>query len=375
MSTAQMDEASRAMCYALRNPGRGQKPVPLKQIRKMVTKKNTRKKPTLQAISQAAKTYQLEKMKRGRKLGQKKTTKQEDGEILKIFRKLRPPGHYVDSTVVRQALPTQLKQKVSRKLIIRRLADKGYTPQKKSSKTDLGRARMKMRVRFCKKHLTKNAAQWKAALHGVGDFKEFTWYPKEIQPTFKKLRSTWTYMTDAERKLPAFQRPKRWHKQIEWKKTKKIKVFGLTTSTGKQICFEVPHGKNQFNAAKWARFLKKRVAPFLQRCFPGQTRFQLLLDGEGLLHAPEAKRAMAECGIKTLPDWPGYSPELNPQEHVWSRAEPDLRALESGTDEYSAWKKKVLAAVKAYPSPQKLVGSMSRRVKTCLARQGAMLDC
>ena len=70
----------------------------------------------------------------------------------------------------------------------------------------------------------------------------------------------------------------------------------------------------------------------------------------------------------------GYSPELNPQENVWARAEPDLRALESGSDKYNPWKKKVFAAVNQYPGFDKLIPSMSRRVKTCLARQGAMLD-
>ncbi len=52
------------------------------------------------------------------------------------------------------------------------------------------------------------------------------------------------------------------------------------------------------------------------RTFPDKRAFQLLLDGESLLHAPPAKRAMREHGITTLDDWPGYSPELNPQEHV-----------------------------------------------------------
>ena len=33
---AQMDEASRAMCYALRNPGRNGKPMQFKDIQKMV---------------------------------------------------------------------------------------------------------------------------------------------------------------------------------------------------------------------------------------------------------------------------------------------------------------------------------------------------
>jgi len=52
------------------------------------------------------------------------------------------------------------------------------------------------------------------------------------------------------------------------------------------------------------------------RSFPNKRQFQLLLDGEPLLHAPPAKRAMQEFGITTLPDWPASSPELNPAEHV-----------------------------------------------------------
>ena len=229
-------------------------------------------------------------------------------------------------------------------------------------------------MKFCRKHKDKTAAAWKSHVDGCGDFKEFIFYPVELQPTFQKLRAKWTYMTKAEKKLPAFQRPKRWFPQKQWKKTKKFKVFGLTTSTGKQLNFEVPFGKDNFNSAIWAKYLKKRVAPFLRRCFPEKESFHLLLDGEGLLHAPEAKRAMRENRISTLKDWPAYSPELNPQEHVWTQAEPTLRKLETGEDEYGPWKKKVMAAIKAYPSPEKLVGSMARRVKECLARNGAMLD-
>ena len=77
---------------------------------------------------------------------------------------------------------------------------------------------MKKRVAFCKRYEGKNAAQWKSFLQGVGDFKEFTWYPKELRPKFYKLRSSWTYMSKKERSQPAFQRPKRWFKKEEWKK-------------------------------------------------------------------------------------------------------------------------------------------------------------
>lgn len=374
MSHAQMDDPTRAMCYALRNPGPNTKPSKLKEIRKLVFKKDGKTRPTLAAISLAAATYKDEKLQRGRKKGQRSTSKEEDEKILKTFKKLRPPGHGIDSNVLKKALPQKIKSKVSRRTLIRRLSEKGYNPEKKRSKTDLGPVRMKKRLDFCKKHGDKNATQWKAFLQGVADFKEFTWYPKELRPKFYKMRSSWTYMNKKEKTMPAFQRPKRWFKKDEWKKTKKVKIFGLTTSNGKQLCFEVPHGKDQFNAAKWAGFVRTKVAPFLKKTFPDKMSFQLLFDGESLLHAPEAKRAMREHGITTLPDWPAYSPELNPQEHVWARSEPQLRDLEDDGESFDAWKKKVLKAVKQYPSPEKLVASMARRCKECLARKGAMLD-
>lgn len=368
-----MDAENRAMCYALRNPGPGKKPSSLRDIQKVV-RKTDGGRPTLPAIWKAAATYGEEKETRGRKVGQRATNRAEDKKIMDTFRKLRPPGHGIDSRVVKQGLPKKLQAKVSRRTVIRRLAEKGYCPAKKRSKTDLGVKRMRKRVKFCNNHIDRTASQWKTFLQAVGDFKEFTYYPKELQPTFRKLRASWTYMSKKEKSMPAFQRPKKWFPRNEWKKTKQIKVFGLTTSSGKQLCFEVPLGKHLFNSAKWAVFVRTKVAPFLRSAFPDKEMYRVLLDGEALLHAPEAKRAMRQQHIVTLPDWPGYSPELNPQEHVWSRAEPQLRAMETGRESFDEWKKKVLRAVRAYPSAEKLVPSMARRCKDCLARNGAMLD-
>ena len=51
--------------------------------------------PTPAAISKAASEFGTEKKKRGRKLGQNKTSKAEDRAIMKTFHKLRPPGQGV----------------------------------------------------------------------------------------------------------------------------------------------------------------------------------------------------------------------------------------------------------------------------------------
>ena len=363
-SDAKMDVANKAVCFAMRSNG-----TKLKDI-KLVVKKTDGSSPTLSAISQAAIGFQKEKKKRGRKTGNNKTTKKEDSKVMQVFHKLRPPGHGVDSRVVHKALPNKLQNKISRKTVIRRLASKGFNPEKKLNKGDPGVKQTGRRMGFGHKHKSKSARRWASYLQGCGDFKEFTWYPEELQPTFQKLRAPWTYMTKAEKKLPAFCRPKRWFPKKDWKKVKKFKVFGMTTSNGHSLAFAIP---SPFSAAQWAIEVEKHVKPFLKKVFPRLRNFHILIDGEHLLNAPAAKAAYKAANI-TIEAWPKYSPDLNPQEQVWAWAEPQLRRLETGRDSFPVWQKKVFKAVHAYPAKAKLIPSMARRCKTLVERSGAMLD-
>jgi len=65
------------------------------------------------------------KNKRGRKLGQRDTTKAEDRKIMQTFHKLRPPGHYINSRILKRGLPKKISKKAGRKTLLRRLAEKG----------------------------------------------------------------------------------------------------------------------------------------------------------------------------------------------------------------------------------------------------------
>ena len=105
----------------------------------------------------AAAAYKKEKGDVGRPVGSLKTTKEENKVLMKTFYKLRPPGHYVDSRIVHSALPRKLRQKIVRRTVIRRLADKGYKPEKKLSKSDPGERQKKKRVAWCKKKLSWTA--------------------------------------------------------------------------------------------------------------------------------------------------------------------------------------------------------------------------
>ena len=102
----------------------------------------------------------------------------------------------------------------------------------------------------------------------------------------------------------------------------------------------------------------------------------ILLDGEGLLRTPAAKRVYKEFGITLLPGWPSSSPELNPQENVWPWAENYLRnTLEhDATDTIEDFQKNIVKAVQAYESPLSLIPSMAKRIRKAIENKGNMID-
>ena len=366
---AQMDNTNRALCWAYRYPRAGAKKVKLCDIvkKKLVTCTDGRV-PSESSISEAARSYLAEKQTRGRKKGWRKTTKKEDRKILSTMHKLRPPGHYVDSRMIKRRLPKKLRRKVSRATVVRRLSEKGFNPTVKVNRNDAGPTIRRKRLVVAKRFLIKTAEQWTNELQAVGDWSEFTWYPKILQPRFQQLRARWTYMKRSEVHKPAFVRPKRWFKRSDYKKTRKQKIFGFTTSNGKSLCFPVP---KPWTTELWAEDIKTKVVPFLRSAFPGRTSFTILLDGEQLLHGPAAKAAMAAGGIQIFSGWPGYSPDMNPQENVWSWAEDELRRLETEDDPFDLWVKKALKACRSYPSPEKLIASMANRMRLIHEGEGA----
>ena len=112
------------------------------------------------------------KAKRGRRVGDRATTKQEDTRILKEFHRLRPPGRYIDARILHTALPKKVKEKVGLRTIIRRLAEKNYFPIKKKGKTDPTEVTKKKRLAFARTHQDKNFQQWQAHLQAVADLKD-----------------------------------------------------------------------------------------------------------------------------------------------------------------------------------------------------------
>ena len=178
-------------------------------------------------------------------------------------------------------------------------------------------------------------------------------------------------MKASEKRKTDFLKPKksRMFMRKEYRTTKKGKVFGFTASTGHML-FALC--RSPWNTKQFARLVRKRLGPFLRKCFPGQARIRILLDGEPLLHTAEAKAAFAEFGLAVMPDWPKYSPDLNPQENVWSWAEKALRKDECAKDTFADFSKRVLSASRRYPSAAALIRSMHGRMQEVIRCKGGM---
>ncbi len=56
-------------------------------------------------------------------------------------------------------------------------------------------------------------------------------------------------------------------------------------------------GSKEWTSKKFAEIINTRVAPFLRRAFPEKASFRILLDGETVFHAPEAKAALKKQKI------------------------------------------------------------------------------
>ena len=360
-----------ALAYLVRNPPActGLKPQPYRVICSHLQPPG-QPEPLVATVHNAVKNFHTDAMPRGRKPGWRKTARTEDRAILRAFFKVRQPcGSECTYSDVWRALDDALRAKICVKTVKNRLMEKGYTLEDKLAADDRGKAWRDRRLAFCDKHREKSEDQWGHALQAVGDYKEFTYFPRTLKTRHKQLNCKRTIMSKAERAKPNFAKPR--HKMFskkDYKKTSKAKVFGITANTGSSmVCPSPLHPKSK----DWVKIFCAQVAPFLRGEFPDRQRITVLLDGEKVMHTEEAKAAMRRHGVRLLQQWPSHSPDLNPQENVWAWAQRELRKTEKRRDSVATFKRRIVDVARRYLSSAKLVPSMAHRVAICIKRKGA----
>ena len=83
-------------------------------------------------------------------------------------------------------------------------------------------------------------------------------------------------------------------------------------------------------------------------------------------------RASIVSLCQVLPGWPTFSPDLNPQENVWSWVENALRKEERPGDSFLKFSRTLLAVARRYPNADALIPSMHARIKEVFRCKGSM---
>ena len=355
-----MDAENRALCKLYSDTtDLGWRKIALK-----VVKKNKRH-PSHTAVKQVVENWEVSKdgPGPGRPKGTRETTKAEDKLIVRTMVNIRGKHTGGDVTIndIKVRLPANLRE-LSNELLRLRLHEAGYAKETKVDKEAPTEKNRKQRMDFCHENKHRSARDWLSYLQCVGDLKWFGWYPRKLQARHQRYRCKKTWLKKSEKYKPGMLRPKEWYTKKEWKLVKKIKLLGFTCSNGTTWSCVCP---TPWNNEKFATIIRDHFGPWLHRQFPGRRQYRVLLDGEKLLHAPAPTRAFEEMRMVCLSNWPARSPDLNPQENLWSWTEKELRKAEPIGESYEAFLDRLLDVHCKVPAFMclNLISSMERRMK------------
>lgn len=235
---------------------------------------------------------------------------------------------------------------VSRRTLIRRLAEKGVVSKRPVSKPSLTLKMRMKRLRWAKQHRHWTIADWSKVCFSD-------------ESTFQCGSAT---------------TPKVWHQTGTPPPTKatvkyptKVMMWSVMSAKGAGRLHVV---EGMMNTEQYVHVLNTRLLAQVRDWFPG-SRFTFMQDG-----APchTSKVSMAWLRRNNIPvlDWPGNSPDLNPIETLWGIVKRRLRAQTITT------KNQLIAAIiKAWlrdatltETCRKLVASMPDRVMAVIGAKG-----
>ena len=147
-----------------------------------------------------------------------------------------------------------------------------------------------------------------------------------------------------------------------------IMVWGCFSEKGLGPLFRV---EGTMDRHDYIEILENKLLPYISDKF--NSRGYAFQDDNAPVHtARDVQKWIKEKKIKTLPDWPSQSPDLNPIEHLWSELgrRLDKRAqYPKNANELEAALQEEWSNI-PYEVYHKLIESMPRRIEACISSNG-----
>ena len=138
--------------------------------------------------------------------------------------------------------------------------------------------------------------------------------------------------------------------------------------------------KYRYSAESYLEVLNVQVGPIFEGLGQNGDKYDFIQDNTSIYTAKKVKAQFEAQGINILEDWPPYSPDLNPIEHVWWYLKklvvsifPEVVADKSESEEARARLESCLqAAWDCLPDDlfSKLYLSMGKRIEAVIAAKG-----